>query len=165
MTDAVECVGPSVIVAAESTPPGIKRCGRDIPVQADLFNGPRVVKVVMEHGQNEEQGELSEGDQIVRKDGMVIVPIFTAAAIFGFSAFLTEVGGDVNLIRDRLSVAGPGDETLVGRSLTVAPYESAASLAAMTVGIIAVKTFLCVLQLVKNGTGQDGRHVGDSLHG
>ena len=75
----------------------------------------------MEHGQNEEQGELSEGDQVVRKDGMVVVAVFTAAAIFGFSAFLTEVGGYVNLIRDRLSVAGPGDETRVGCSLTVAP--------------------------------------------
>ncbi len=165
MTDAVECAGPGVIVATESIPPGIKRCGRDIPVQADLLNGPRVVKVVMEHGQNEEQGELSEGDQVVRKDGMVVVAVFTAAAIFGFSAFLTEVGGDVNLIRDRLSVAEPGDESLVRCSLTVAPYESAASLTAMAVGIIDVKAGLGVFQLVEIGTGQNGRHVGDSLHG
>ena len=113
MTDAVECAGPGVIVATESIPPGIKRCGRDIPVQADPLNGPRVVKVVMEHGQNEEQGELCEGDQVVRKDGMVVVAVFTAAAIFGFSAFLTEVDGDVDFIRDGLSVAGPGNRALV----------------------------------------------------
>ena len=59
----------------------------------------------------------------------------------------------MDFICDGLSVAGAGDESLVRCSLTVAPYESAASLTAMAVGIIDVKAGLGVFQLVEIGTG------------
>lgn len=161
--DAFQGAGPGVIMLLVPFFPAVQGGDGDAPLSAERGHRLCALCVVIQDGEDEEQGIVGEGDQAVREDGMAVVTGCMPSAAGAFAALFAQADGDQDLLVDPLSVFYVSNAAAVGGGLPGVPDPFAAALAGMSVGVIVDEGSFGKLQLIGTG-GARGGGYGDPLH-